>query len=59
MHLATGYNRVAIVVLTAYEIVAVGGQINPMPGETTEEMVLYVENSMEISFNRQPNPTNM
>ncbi|KAH8557090.1 hypothetical protein BGW37DRAFT_537718 [Umbelopsis sp. PMI_123] len=42
VHLATSYNRVSIVVMIAYEIVAVGGRVNPMPGETTEMMVLFL-----------------
>ncbi|KAG2171597.1 hypothetical protein INT43_008323, partial [Umbelopsis isabellina] len=40
VHLATMFNRVAIVVLIAYEIVAVGERVNPLPGESIEQMVL-------------------
>ncbi|KAI9283636.1 hypothetical protein BC943DRAFT_280678 [Umbelopsis sp. AD052] len=42
VHLATSYNRVCTVVMTAFEIVAVAGQVNPLPGETTEMMVLLL-----------------
>jgi uncharacterized membrane protein YgaE (UPF0421/DUF939 family) len=38
--LATTFNRVAIVVLIAFEIVAVGERVNPLPGESIEQMVL-------------------
>ncbi|KAM3579788.1 hypothetical protein VKS41_007869 [Umbelopsis sp. WA50703] len=40
IHLATTFNRVAIVVLIAFEIVAVGERVNPLPGESIEQMVL-------------------
>lgn len=40
IHLSTSYNRVCMVVMIAYEVVAVAGQVNPLPGETTEMMVL-------------------